>query len=48
MLGLFGRKTPEEPTLLAKETAKYGGSGFDPTGLERAAKAAKAIDASAK
>ena len=47
MLGLFGRKTPEEPTLLAKETAKYGGSGFDPTGLERAAKAAKAIDASA-
>ena len=55
MLGLFGfgpRKTPGEKALdaVAAETkpaeAAYSGSGFDPTGLERAAKAAKAIDAS--
>ena len=39
MLGLFGKKKEPE-TLLKKEKDRYGGSGFDPTGLERAAKAA--------
>ena len=38
MLGLFGKKKEPE-TLLKKEKDRYGGSGFDPTGLERAAKA---------
>ena len=37
MLGLFGKKKEPE-TLLKKEKDRYGGSGFDPTGLERAAK----------
>ena len=46
MLGLFGKKKEPE-TLLEKEKDRYGGSGFDPTGLERAAKAAREIDASA-
>ena len=46
MLGLFGKKKEPE-TLLKKEKDRYGGSGFDPTGLERAAKAAREIDASA-
>ena len=46
MLGLFGKKKEPE-TLLQKEKDRYGGSGFDPTGLERAAKAAREIDASA-
>ena len=41
MLGLFGKKKEPE-TLLEKEKDRYGGSGFDPTGLERAAKAARA------
>ncbi|KAJ1459791.1 hypothetical protein M885DRAFT_613389 [Pelagophyceae sp. CCMP2097] len=52
MLGLFGfKKTPGELALKevekdAAKDAKYKGSGFDPTGLERAAKAAREIDAS--
>ena len=33
MLGLFGKKKEPE-TLLKKEKDRYGGSGFDPTGLE--------------
>ena len=35
MLGLFGKKKEPE-TLLKKEKDRYGGSGFDPPGLERA------------
>jgi len=58
MLGLFGPKKPGElafksatqqtpPTTENKTDEKaYSGSGFDPTGLERAAKAAREIDAS--
>jgi len=49
MLGIFGKK--KSPADFALQSASidnenYGGSGFDPTGLERAAKAAREIDAS--
>lgn len=49
MLGIFGtKKTPGHQALRSATTADndYGGSGFDPTGLERAAQAAREIDAS--
>lgn len=51
MLGLFGPRKPSTPGEAAlsaaqKEESSYSGSGFDPTGLERAAKAAREIDAS--
>lgn len=51
MLGIFGpKKAPGEAALASATTSssseKYSGSGFDPTGLERAAKAARQIDES--
>lgn len=57
MLGIFGPRSPpsKSPGSAAldaslkegdKKSSSYSGSGFDPTGLERAAKAAKEIDAS--
>ena len=49
MLGLFGPKKPGATALKSVEDetpSAYSGSGFDPTGLERAAKAAKEIDSS--
>lgn len=45
MVGLLGRtKPPASPSL--KDQFDYRASGFDPTGLERAAKAARELDAS--
>uniref|UniRef100_A0A7S2ME04 AAA+ ATPase domain-containing protein n=2 Tax=Octactis speculum TaxID=3111310 RepID=A0A7S2ME04_9STRA len=56
--GLFGPRKPSTPGEAALQAAggdakkakneqeKYQGSGFDPTGLERAAKAAKVLDKS--
>ncbi|KAJ8614241.1 hypothetical protein CTAYLR_001180 [Chrysophaeum taylorii] len=50
-LGLFGpaKRAPGEALLKSAKEAEpgsYSGSGFDPTGLERAAKAAREIDVS--
>ena len=41
-----GKKGVNEGKDKKKETTYKGGSGFDPTGLERAAKAAKFLDKS--
>eukprot|EP00630_Chrysocystis_fragilis_P003698 CAMPEP_0197400078 /NCGR_PEP_ID=MMETSP1165-20131217/16295_1 /TAXON_ID=284809 /ORGANISM="Chrysocystis fragilis, Strain CCMP3189" /LENGTH=538 /DNA_ID=CAMNT_0042926117 /DNA_START=17 /DNA_END=1633 /DNA_ORIENTATION=+ len=47
MLGIFGpKKSVGEAALAEVKAEEYKGSGFDPTGLERAAKAAREIDAS--
>jgi len=48
MLGIFGRKSPGELAFQSaqRREKEYEGSGFDPTGLERAAKAAREIDSS--
>ena len=52
--GFFGPSQPKSPGEAAMKATggndgqneRYSGSGFDPTGLERAAKAAKILDKS--
>lgn len=46
MFGLFGPKRPQVNLSSTRNDGDYSGSGFDPTGLERAAKAARDIDTS--
>lgn len=47
MFGLFGPKRPQANVTSARSDERdHNGSGFDPTGLERAAKAAQEIDTS--